>query len=142
MFYKNKLKKYISSIQDIVTSDNFIEIFYDTEVLGYVDSELDSSVYSDLKLVLSDVYVKIRENIEFSYLLMDNDDYLIPYTLGWIKLHTIGDEPTGITFYFKNKAYKFYLNNLEKKVNLNVLNIKEPRNIQIIQNNLGGIVWN
>lgn len=142
MFYKNKLKKYISSIQDIVTSDNFIEIFYDTEVLGYVDSELDSSVYSDLKLVLSDVYVKIRENIEFSYLLLDNDDYLIPYTLGWLKLHTIDDEPTGITFYFKNKAYKFYLNNLEKKVNLNVLNIKEPRNIQIIQNNLGGIVWN
>lgn len=142
MFYKNKLKKYISSIQDIVTSDNFIEIFYDTEVLGYVDSELDSSVYSDLKLVLSDVYVKIRENIEFSYLLLDNDDYLIPYTLGWLKLHTINDEPTGITFYFKNKAYKFYLNNLEKKVNLNVLNIKEPRNIQIIQNNLGGIVWN
>lgn len=142
MFYKNKLKKYISSIQDIVTSDNFIEIFYDTEVLGYVDSELDSSVYSDLKLVLSDVYVKIRENIEFSYLLLDNDDYLIPYTLGWLKLHTIDGEPTGITFYFKNKAYKFYLNNLEKKVNLNVLNIKEPRNIQIIQNNLGGIVWN
>lgn len=142
MFYKNKLKKYISSIQYIVTSDNFIEIFYDTEVLGYVDSELDSSVYSDLKLVLSDVYVKIRENIEFSYLLLDNDDYLIPYTLGWLKLHTIDDEPTGITFYFKNKAYKFYLNNLEKKVNLNVLNIKEPRNIQIIQNNLGGIVWN
>lgn len=142
MFYKNKLKKYISSIQDIVTSDSFIEIFYDTEVLGYVDSELDSSVYSDLKLVLSDVYVKIRENIEFSYLLLDNDDYLIPYTLGWLKLHTIDDEPTGITFYFKNKAYKFYLNNLEKKVNLNVLNIKEPRNIQIIQNNLGGIVWN
>lgn len=142
MFYRNRLKKYIMNIQDIVTSDRFIEIFYDTEILGYVDSELDSNVYTDLKLVLEDVYVKIKENIEFSYLLMDNDDYLIPYTLGWLKIHTTNDSPTGLTFYFKNKAYKFYLNDLYKKVILNVLDIQEPRNVQIIQNNLGGIVWN
>lgn len=142
MFYKSKLKKYLLNIQNTVNSDSFIELFYNSEVLGYVDTEFDKNMYAEFKLVLNEIYVKINENIDFSYLLLDNDSYIIPYTLGWIKIHVINDKPIGLTFYFKNKAYKFYLNDLNKKVNLNVLDIKEPRNLNIIKNNLGGLLWN
>ena len=45
MFYKYKLKKYLLNIQNTVNSDSFIELFYNSEVLGYVDTEFDKDMF-------------------------------------------------------------------------------------------------
>lgn len=136
MFNKYKVRKYVSSIQNIFTQDNFTDLFLETDILGYSDSVFDKETYFKLSKIFNDVYTVINSNLDFSELLLDGSDYLIPYTLGWIKLHVMQEEIKGITFYYKHKAYKLYLNNINKTVNLNVLDIKEPRSISIIQENL------
>lgn len=136
MFNKLKIKKYISNIQGVFMSDDFTDLFLDSNVLGYSDSEFDEKTYLKLSKLLENVYTKINTNSEFSELILDGSDYLVPYTLGWVKLHVREDNISGLTLYFNNKAYKLYCNSYNKSAYLNVLNISEPRNIKIIEQNL------
>lgn len=140
MFEKFKIMKYIELISKEFKKDDFTDLFLDSDVLGYSDSKFGKETYNNLEKILGNVYNMIKTNSEYSLLIKDTDGYLIPYTLGWVKLHVINNSPRGVTLYFNNKAYKMYVNNHLKTVNLNVLDIKEPRFSKVIEKNLNYIL--
>lgn len=139
MFYKSKVKKYISRVQEDLKSEDFIDLFINTDVLGFSDSEMGEEEFEILERILNQIYSKIISE-PYQDLLLDDSDYLIPYTLGWVKIHCYDRKPEGLTFYFKNNAYKLFLNRLTKQVSLNVLDITTPKMASIVAKNLSMVV--
>lgn len=136
MFTRYFINKYIQGIQEELMQDDFVDIFLDSDILGYSDSEFDEDTYFKLLEFLEIVYNKIIINKDFKKLIFDGDGYLIPYPTGWIKIHEINNKPKGFTFYFSKYTYKLFLNDYTKTVSLNALEIAKPRYANRVSNNL------
>lgn len=136
MFSKYFINKYIVSIQEFLESDNVVDFLLNLTNQAYSESNYKKEDYKKFKQLLTELNFKIDKNPEYSKLLNDGDGYVIPFSLGWVKLQKINNSPMGLTVYFKNYSYKLYLDSYTQSLIFNTISTKEPSFAKEVRSNL------